>query len=161
MGFPLITVTGEEWTDNKVTLTLEQEWFLADGAPLSAEDQEKKWCIPLLTCTEEGTQQDMIFMREKTATITIPLPSKEGWVKLNAGQDVPCRVKVTSAMIERLGLGIKSKTLPPSDRAALLTDSYALVKAGKMKPEVRYYFSFIAQKLNPRSHNSSSLDFLH
>ncbi|KAL7538749.1 hypothetical protein ACHAXR_008772 [Thalassiosira sp. AJA248-18] len=135
MGFPLVTVTGEKWEGNQVTLTLEQEWFLSDGSPLTGEEKAKKWCIPLLTCTSEGTQKDMIFMREKTATVTIALPSKDGWVKLNAGQDVPMRVKLTSEMIDRLGLGIKSKTLPPADRAALLTDSYALVKAGKMKPE--------------------------
>ena len=136
MGFPLVTVTGEEWADDKVTLTLEQEWFLSDGSPLSDEEKEKKWCIPLLTCTEEGTQQDMIFMREKSATVTIPLTSKDAsWVKLNAGQDVPMRVKLTPKMIERLGLGIKAKTLPAADRAALLTDGYALVKAGKMAPE--------------------------
>jgi len=134
MGFPLVTVTGEEWEDDKVTLQLEQEWFLSDGSPLSDEEKQKKWCIPLLTCTEEGTQQDMIFMREKTATVTVPLKSGK-WVKLNAGQDVPMRVKLTPTMIERLGVGIKSKTLPPADRAALLTDSYALVKANKMEPE--------------------------
>ena len=135
MGFPLVTVTGEKWEDDKVTLSLEQEWFLSDGSPLSAEEKEKKWCIPLLTCTAEGTQQDMIFVREKTATVTVPLSSKDGWVKLNAGQDVPMRILLTSEMINRLGQGIKSKTLPPADRAALLTDGYALVKAGKMKPE--------------------------
>merc|ERR1712071_210001 len=91
MGFPLVTVTGEKWEDTAVTLTLEQEWFLSDGSALSEEEKAKKWCIPLLTCTAEGTQQDMIFMREKTATVTIPLSSKDGWVKLNAGQDVPMR----------------------------------------------------------------------
>ncbi|KAL7428645.1 hypothetical protein ACHAXM_001361 [Skeletonema potamos] len=134
MGFPLVTVTDEKWESDKVTLTLAQEWFLSDGSPLSTEEKEKKWCVPILTCTEEGTQQDMIFMREKTATVTVPL-SKGGWVKLNAGQDVPMRVKLTSTMIDRLSEGIKAKTLPPADRAALLTDAYALVKAGKMQPE--------------------------
>mmetsp|Transcript_7191 Transcript_7191/g.14760 ORF Transcript_7191/g.14760 Transcript_7191/m.14760 type:complete len:905 (-) Transcript_7191:134-2848(-) len=135
MGFPLVTVSEEKWEDDKVTLTLEQEWFLSDGSELSEEDKEKKWCIPILTCTVEGTQQDMIFMREKTATITVPLPSKDGWVKLNAGQDVPMRVKLTSEMIDRLSTGIQSKTLPAVDRAGLLLDGYALVKAGKLSPE--------------------------
>ncbi len=68
-GFPLVTVTDEKWESDKVTFDLAQEWFLSDGEPLSAEDKEKKWCIPILTCTEEGKQQDMIFMREKTATV--------------------------------------------------------------------------------------------
>lgn len=135
MGFPIVTVTDEKWEDDKVTLHLEQSWFLSDGSELTDEEKEKKWCIPIITCTSEGIQQDMTFMREKTATITIPLNSKDGWVKLNAGQDVPMRVKLTSEMIHRLGAAIKSKALPASDRAALLTDSYALVKAGHMKPE--------------------------
>ncbi|KAK1738886.1 aminopeptidase [Skeletonema marinoi] len=97
---------------------------LVDGSPLSAEDVEKKWCIPILTCTEEERK------RQRHCAF-----AKGGWVKLNAGQDVPMRVKVTSTMIDRLSLGIQSKTLPPADRAALLSDAYALVKAGKMQPE--------------------------
>ncbi|KAL3801383.1 hypothetical protein HJC23_006993 [Cyclotella cryptica] len=135
MGFPIVTVIDEQWEDDKVTLQLEQFWFLSDGSELTDEEKEKNWCIPIITCTSEGTQHDMTFMREKTATVTIPLKSKDGWVKLNAGQDVPMRVKLTSEMIHRLGSGIKSKTLPASDRAALLTDTYALVKAGHMEPE--------------------------
>ena len=135
MGFPIVTVTGEKWEDNKVTLELEQSWFLSDGTELIDQERQKKWCIPIITCTVEKTQQDVTFMREKSATVTIPLPSKDGWVKLNAGQDVPMRVKLTLEMIERLGAGIKAKTLPAPDRAALLTDSYALVKSGAMEPE--------------------------
>lgn len=45
------------------------------------------------------------------------------------------RIKLTAQMIDRLGVGIKSKSLPAVDRAALLSDGYALVKAGKMEPE--------------------------
>ena len=135
MGFPLVTVTGEKWENDKVTLTLEQQWFLSDGSQLSEEEKTKKWCIPILTCTAEGIQQDIVFMREKTATVSVPLSSNGGWVKLNAGQDVPMRVKLTTEMINRLSAGIKSKTLSPADRAGLLNDSYALVKAGQMQPE--------------------------
>mmetsp|Transcript_28554 Transcript_28554/g.62170 ORF Transcript_28554/g.62170 Transcript_28554/m.62170 type:complete len:893 (-) Transcript_28554:81-2759(-) len=135
MGFPLVRVVGETWKENEVTLELDQLWFLADGSKLAEEEAKKKWTIPILTCTQEGTQDDMVFMREKTAAVTIPLGSKDGWVKLNAGQEVPMRVLPTPTMISRLGEGIKSKLLPPCDRAGLLTDAYALVKAGHMKPE--------------------------
>jgi len=133
MGFPLVKVIGETWEANKVTLELEQSWFLSDGS--SVDGDNKKWCIPILTCTEAGTQKDMIFMREKTAKVEIPLSSVNGWVKLNAGQEVPMRVLATSTMIERLSVGIKNKSLPVCDRAALVTDGYALVKSGNMKPE--------------------------
>jgi puromycin-sensitive aminopeptidase len=132
MGFPVLEVVGENWEADKVTLDLKQSWFLSDGSELSEEEQKKIWTIPIITCTEEGTQSDMIMLREKTATITVPTTS---WVKLNAGQQVPMRVQLTPEMIKHLSAGIKSKTLPPCDRAGVLTDSYALVKAGRMSPE--------------------------
>lgn len=135
MGFPLLHVTSECWEDDKVVLEIEQSWFLSDGSDPGNDGQEKKWCIPILTCTEEGTQKDMFFMREKTAKVEIPLSSKSGWVKLNAGQEVPMRVLPSANMIERLAEGIKDKSLPICDRAGLVTDAYALVKAGRMRPE--------------------------
>lgn len=135
MGFPLVRVVGETWKNNEVTLELDQLWFLAGGSELYEEENKKIWTIPILTCTEDGTQDDMTFMREKTASITIPLSSKDGWVKLNAGQEVPMRILPTPTMVDRLGEGIRNKKLPPCDRAGLLTDAYALVKAGHMQPE--------------------------
>lgn len=133
MGFPLISVKSETWEDDKVTFELEQSWFLSDGSSVDGDD--KKWCIPILTCTDAGTQEEMIFMRENIAKIVVPLSSANGWVKLNAGQEVPMRVLPSSTMIERLSVGIRNKTLPVCDRAALVTDGYALVKSGHMNPE--------------------------
>jgi puromycin-sensitive aminopeptidase len=135
MGFPLLKVTKETWEATSVTLELEQVWFLSDGSEMTPEEASKKWTIPIMTCTSDGTQQDMVLMRERTASITIPLPSAEGWVKLNAGQEVPMRVLNTPEMIRRLSDAIKSQALPPCDRAGLLSDGYALVKAGHMRPE--------------------------
>jgi len=135
MGFPLIRVTDESWEDDHVTLKIEQSWFLLDGGALSEEEDKKKWTIPLITCTEAGYQEDIIFIREKTATVVIPLKSKSDWVKLNAGQEVVLRVLPTDTMIERLSDAIKKKTLSVCDRGGLVTDAYALVKAGHMKPE--------------------------
>jgi aminopeptidase N len=125
-------VIGETWEPEKVTLELKQSWFLSDGSELTPEEEHKVWAIPIITRTEEGTQKDMTMLREKTATITI---ATKGWVKLNAGQQVPMRVQLTPQMIEHLSSGIQSKTLPPCDRAGVLNDSYALVKAGRMTPE--------------------------
>lgn len=135
MGFPLLKVAGEKWEDDKVTLELEQVWFLADGSELTEEEEQIKWTIPILTCTAKGTQEDMVFMREKTATVTVPLEAEEGWAKLNAGQVVPMRVLPTPAMISRLRKGIETKALPAADRAGLIADAYALVKSGSMSPE--------------------------
>jgi len=132
IGFPVLEVTGEKWESDNVTLELKQSWFLSDGSELTPEEEEKTWTIPIITCTEAGTQPDMVMFREKTATISVPTTS---WVKLNAGQQVPMRVQLTPEMIKHLSSGIQSKTLPPCDRAGVLMDSYALVKAGRMTPE--------------------------
>jgi puromycin-sensitive aminopeptidase len=132
MGFPLLEVVGETWESDKVTLELKQSWFLSDGSELTPEETQKVWTIPIITCTADGTLPEMMMLREQTATITVPTTS---WVKLNAGQQVPMRVQLTIEMIERLAPGIHSMSLPPCDRAGVLTDSYALVKAGRMAPE--------------------------
>jgi puromycin-sensitive aminopeptidase len=133
MGFPLVKVLGEEWQGDQVTFKLEQCWFLSDGSELDEAGAAKKWTIPILTCTSEGTQANMTLMREKSASITIPVTAG-GWVKLNAGQEVPMRVLNSVEMLKRLATGIQSKSLHAIDRAALVNDAYALVKAGHQSP---------------------------
>ena len=140
MGFPLVKVIKEDWQDDKVVLELEQSWFLADGSeiPVPADGKEKLWTIPIMTCSKNGTQADMVFMREKTCSVTIPLgpDNKNGWVKLNAGQEVPMRLQYTEEMLKRLSAGVTSKEMAPADRVGLISDAYALVKANQlMTPE--------------------------
>uniref|UniRef100_A0A7S1B8F5 Aminopeptidase n=1 Tax=Corethron hystrix TaxID=216773 RepID=A0A7S1B8F5_9STRA len=135
MGFPLLKVTDEKWEADKVTITVEQSWFLSDGSEVKPEE-EKQWFVPILTCTPDGTQEDVTWMREKVATVTIPLENPNGWVKLNAGQQVPFRVCLSAAMVDRLAEGIASKTLSSVDRAGVLSDTYAMVKSGEIGPEV-------------------------
>eukprot|EP00934_Nitzschia_sp_Nitz4_P005668 Nitzschia sp. Nitz4//scaffold210_size37948//7957//10834//NITZ4_007687-RA/size37948-augustus-gene-0.25-mRNA-1//-1//CDS//3329541921//5658//frame0 len=137
MGFPQVKVVKEDWQDDKVTLELEQSWFLADGSDPPEEGKDKLWTIPILTITSQGVQEEMVLMREKKATIVVPLKSKSDWVKLNAGQEVPMRVLYSEEMLTRLNKAIESKEMTtPADRVGLLMDSYAFVKAGrKMSPE--------------------------
>lgn len=132
MGFPLLKVIGEDWKADMVTLDLEQMWFLADGSELDAEGASKLWTIPIMTCNEDGPQEEMTLMRQKTATVTIPAKK---WVKLNAGHEVPMRVLPSDQMLARLATAVQDKTLSGIDRAGLLTDSFALVKAKHMPPE--------------------------
>jgi puromycin-sensitive aminopeptidase len=137
MGFPLVKVVKEDWQDDKVVLELEQSWFLADGSECPESGKDKLWTIPILTKTSAGTQADMILMREKTASVTIPLTSKSDWVKLNAGQEVPMRVQYSEEMLKRLSKAVETQELSSAaDRVGLIMDGYALVKANqKMTPE--------------------------
>jgi puromycin-sensitive aminopeptidase len=132
MGFPLLRVVKEDWQAEKVTLELEQSWFLSDGSALDEAGAKKLWTIPILTCSSSGIQEDMTLMREKFCTVSVPT---NGWVKLNADQQVPMRVLPGPEMLKRLSAGIQEKTLGPVDRAGLLNDAYALVKAGHLAPE--------------------------
>jgi len=133
MGFPLVKVIEEDWQDDKVILTLEQSWFLTDGSDPPEDGKDKIWTIPIMSCTSDGPQQDMTLMREKTATITIPIKSKSDWVKLNAGQEVPMRVHYSEEMLTRLSKAVATKELSsPSDRVGLVLDAYALVKANQI-----------------------------
>ena len=136
MGFPLVKVIKEDWQDDKVVLELEQSWFLADGSEVPDDGKDKLWTIPILTATPEGICTDMVLMREKQASVTIPLKNKSDWVKLNAGQEVPMRVQYTEEMLTRLSSAVTKKELAAADRVGLIMDAYALVKAGqKMTPE--------------------------
>lgn len=137
MGFPLVKVVKEEWHDDKVVLELEQSWFLADGSEIPEDGKDKLWTIPILTMTSAGTQADMVLMRERTATVTVPLSSKSDWVKLNAGQEVPMRVQYSDEMLARLSKAVESKQMSSgADRVGIILDAYALVKANqKMTPE--------------------------
>ena len=75
----------------------------------------------------------MVLMREKTATITIPIKSKSDWIKLNAGQEVPMRVHYSEEMWTRLSKAVaNSEVSSPSDRVGLILDAYALVKANHL-----------------------------
>ena len=137
MGFPLVKVVKEDWQDDKVVLELEQSWFLADGSEIPDDGKDKVWTIPIISKTPAGTQADMVLMREKQASVTIPLKSKDDWVKLNAGQEVPMRVQYSDEMLARLSKAVETKALDcPADRVGLIMDAYALVKANqKMTPE--------------------------
>lgn len=137
MGFPLLKVVKEDWQDDKVVLDLEQSWFLADGSAIPDDGNDKLWTIPILMETLAGTQDDMVLMREKTASVTIPLKSKSDWVKLNAGQEVPMRVQYTDEMLSRLSKAVASRELAnPADRVGLIMDAVALVKSDqKLLPE--------------------------
>jgi hypothetical protein len=74
-------VTKEDWQSDKLVLTLEQQWFLADGSSGdTAEEKSKLWTIPLLHCTSATAKQPVLeFMKERTYSVTVPL-SKAGYV---------------------------------------------------------------------------------
>jgi hypothetical protein len=49
----------------------------------------------------------------------VPLSSPGDWVKLNLGQHAPLRVRYPADLLLRLADGVRSKTLPATDRCVL------------------------------------------
>ncbi|CAN0203585.1 unnamed protein product, partial [Hapterophycus canaliculatus] len=62
----------------------------------------------------------------------VELKNENDWVKINAGQHTLMRVLYTPEMMKRLERGVRDRTLTPEDRASIVSDAYALVKAGRM-----------------------------
>eukprot|EP00607_Mallomonas_marina_P001471 CAMPEP_0182426326 /NCGR_PEP_ID=MMETSP1167-20130531/12807_1 /TAXON_ID=2988 /ORGANISM="Mallomonas Sp, Strain CCMP3275" /LENGTH=769 /DNA_ID=CAMNT_0024607665 /DNA_START=333 /DNA_END=2642 /DNA_ORIENTATION=+ len=133
MGYPYLSVVDEKWEKDRVTITLEQQWFLGDGSTLQEEEAGKTWCIPLLFATDSSDSSDALVMKEKRQTFTIPLSNDNDdkhWLRINTGQKALIRVINTPEMTKRLGPAIAGKLLCAEDRAGLLLDAYALCKAG-------------------------------
>ena len=130
MGYPYLKVTNEKWSDTSVEITLEQNWFLADGSSPSSEDGDKTWTIPLLFATTSSVSDVAVLMKAKSQTFTIPLSGPNDWLKINAGQQALVRVSCSGEMTRRLQDAIRTSKLSVIDRAAVLLDAYAIVKAG-------------------------------
>merc|ERR1712166_219209 len=124
MGFPLVSVKSEEVGMETTEITLEQNWFVADGSEKSEEEAARLWCFPLFVLTATGTE--MVWFKERELKITVPCG---GWFKLNAGQHVPFRVAYSKDQLQFLKSAIKEKALSAEDRVGLLSDCYALCKA--------------------------------
>jgi len=138
MGYPYLTVVDEKFEDNKVTFTLEQNWFLADGGDEASAEASKTllWSVPLMFATSTYESSQAVIMNEKRQTFTLDLHSKDDWLKINAGQQAMVRVAHSKEMIRRLTPVITSrKGLSAVDRGALLLDTYALAKAGYVPVE--------------------------
>ena len=129
MGFPFLKVVEESWSADSVTITLEQGWFLADGSGGTGEGADKLWSIPLFFATSSSVSTEAVIMSNKRQTFTLPTSAGD-WLKINAGQKALVRVAHSSTMISRLQPAISSNALAAEDRAALLLDTYALMKAG-------------------------------
>jgi puromycin-sensitive aminopeptidase len=131
-GYPFLKVISEEWNENEVVVTLEQNRFLSDGS--ASEDDGALWSIPLFFASEGTVSNEAVIMDQKVQTFAIPLGSvsngAQSWIKINAGQKALVRVIHSDNMVSRLQAAITRGQLAAVDRAALLLDNYALAKAG-------------------------------
>eukprot|EP00741_Cyanophora_paradoxa_P021665 tig00000241_g20911.t1 len=135
-GYPILTVeeTSSGLLDaitGKRTFAVEQKRFISTGE-LSEEDAKRLWWVPIGVTTEEaakkGEEVRYQVVHDRTGAITASV-SKEGWVKLNAGQSGLYRVKYSDGLLKALVAPIRSLALPAGDRLGLVMDVAAAAKA--------------------------------
>jgi aminopeptidase N len=130
MGFPMLKVLNDPMQDNADSIEVEQSWFLADGSQEPGDDA-KKWHVPVFVGSDKKQLAEAVFVSEKKQTVPLSgAAAGAAWLKLNLGQHVPTRVLYPASMIDRLAANVKS--LPVEDRIGLLSDTYALSKAGAL-----------------------------
>lgn len=130
MGYPYLEVVNEEWSADKVLITLRQAWFLADGSKQPGDEDVGIWKIPLIFASSAHKQDRAVIMSKKEETFQVALSGPNDWVKINCGQKALVRVAHSATMSKHLQPAISSKAVAPIDRAALLSDAFALAKAG-------------------------------
>jgi len=134
MGFPLLKVLNDPLEGGgSAELEVEQGWFLADGSS-EPGDEAKAWFTPVLIGSDAG-KAPVAFLEppEKKQKLSCGGCEKgASWLKLNFGQHVPVRVLYPPSLLGRLAKG--AQAMPAEDRIGLLSDSFALCKAGALDP---------------------------
>ena len=130
MGFPLVTVDACA----AGSATLSQTWFLADGSAATEEEAaaRRPWTIPVFVAAAGGDSTFIGFLDEATHTFAHSAIAPNA--KFNAGQHVLCRTLYKDeAHFRQLVEACRGGAFEEQDRSALLNDSYALSKAGKLR----------------------------
>jgi puromycin-sensitive aminopeptidase len=124
-GFPLVRVarTGR-------TLRLEQRRFFSDPGASTGSDPGVTWPVPLVLRYGQagGVSEHRVLLRDRTAEVTIPGEGEPDFVCANAGATGFYRVAYDAEGLA--GLMRNVARLEPSERIALLSDEWALVRAG-------------------------------
>ena len=132
-GFPIIRVSRDAATG---AITLKQERMYSVPPEEKKEDAETVWWVPLhFDSNNPGWKSRSVVVREKEVTLR-DVPLKEGeWLKVNGGQTEFVRVLYEDAgMFDALCRAMRSKELTCDDRVGFLSDTFALSRAGYVKP---------------------------
>lgn len=130
MGFPLLEVLNDPFADGSGNVELKQSWFLADGS-VEAGDEQKVWFCPVFMGNDTGALK-LDFLEHKSGKVSCGDVGAASFLKLNFGQHTLLRVLYPPSLFARLVESLPK--LPAEDRIGLLSDSYALCKAGALDP---------------------------
>jgi len=137
-------VVSEAWAADSVTVTLEQQWFLADGSsaplPEDAATGGPVWRIPLLVASSTSVSEKAVIMDQKVP----PLPTHT--LSKDAHTIVP-------AVVAIIALQVQNFTIPlagAGDWVKINTGQQALVRVAH-SPEMmqRLQPALRSQALSP------------
>ena len=131
-GYPLVSVAlGSE--GGQPTLSLQQRRFFSDPTAKEA-GAPTRWLIPMVVRyrDDEGLKEQRVLFGDETARVT--LTAARGsirFVEANAGAVGFYRCRYDGALLAQLGQAIATSTdVAPIERMALVSDQWALVRAG-------------------------------
>ncbi|KAM3187783.1 hypothetical protein ACTXT7_001626 [Hymenolepis weldensis] len=133
-GFPLLTVRKITEKDNRVTYTIEQEHFLADGSRDVNDDS--KWFVPVTICDASDSNKILKrFVLPKSARkvpykLEFPVDTK---FRLNPDATAFYRVLYEESLMGSVLEALGEKKLNNKDRLCILADAFALARAGRSK----------------------------
>ena len=134
IGFPVVTVTSQKVGDETV-LNVRQERFLSSG-DLKHDEDSSIWFTPLQIVTSSKLKEpssDVLSEKEavvKIKDLDLAKLADDQFYKLNLNQSGFYRTKYEPALLKKLGQAVRDGKFGSSDRIGILTDTYALSKAG-------------------------------
>ena len=130
-GYPLLQVTTQR-QGSKVDIGLSQNRFLYEH--LSSRDKDETiWQVPVRMLRNGVPDVKAFLMKDHQSEVTLAggdAAAGSDWVKVNVGQTGFYRVNYQMEEWERFRPAIESLQLSADDRLGLLSDAFAMMRAG-------------------------------
>ncbi len=124
-GYPVL-IAKESRDGRKIALT--QQRFYFDGRK---DRTRRRWSVPIIAIAKGSKKPVYATLVNQRATLAIS--SRNGWIKLNAGQSGFYRTAYSSALLAKLSSAVAAKELSAIDCLGLLDDTFALARAGFLR----------------------------
>jgi puromycin-sensitive aminopeptidase len=137
MGYPLVTLTtvpaasGTDGAAAKPRIALSQRRFFADPEAREKDDAPARWMVPAVLRFRDaaGVKEQAVLLRGASQEVELEATGEVAWCIANAGGRGFFRTAYAPALLERLVSAIGA--LGPEERLGLVSDQWALVRAGQ------------------------------
>ncbi|EGF76262.1 hypothetical protein BATDEDRAFT_28626 [Batrachochytrium dendrobatidis JAM81] len=136
MGYPILSVTNEEFDESKqeLTLTVRQSRFLSSGDLTPDEDASSLWTVPLTIVTHVNPHSPTRHvLTEKETKITFPYSHENNFFwKFNYRSNGFYRTNLDTKQQAHLGAALAANLslFTTEDRIGIISDAFATAKSG-------------------------------